>query len=136
MLGQTFGEEGVLLNHCPSKYTITVSSEKAEVWMINELEFNKRVNKIEPETRNDLMTIMKKKAKQVYDIFRMQPSWSIVNLDSFSRFYIECNYKKWDEFQMTESDENKQVMKEARVFKKQFVEEAREMAKKEKMSLM
>ena len=62
MPGQTFGEECILLKDCTSKYTITVSSDKAEIWFINALEFNKKMRQM-PETRFELERIMQCKTR-------------------------------------------------------------------------
>ena len=41
--GNTFNEEVILLPIDESQYTVRVKSDEAEVYMINELEFNKKV---------------------------------------------------------------------------------------------
>ena len=64
MRGQTFGEECILLKDCPSKYTLTVTSERAEIWIINELEFSKKMRQM-PETRKKLWRTMQAKSKLV-----------------------------------------------------------------------
>lgn len=41
--GQTFGEEAIMFKDHPSMYSVTVSSEKAVIWTIDEFQFNRRL---------------------------------------------------------------------------------------------
>ena len=109
---------------CLAKYTVTVTSEKAEFWTISEIELNKRLRQI-PETRVDLKSIMQSRAKLVYQICKTQPSWSLPNWEAYARFYIDSFYKKSVEEEfvkvLEETPENKLIIQETKVFRKQFV---------------
>ena len=125
MPGQCFGEECILIKDCLAKYSVTVTSETAEIWYINELEFQKKMRQM-PETRSELKRIMCAKTKQVYEICNTWPSWSLINSEVYSRFYIDCFYKKPQIENdilsgMEETAENKQVIKETKVFERQLV---------------
>lgn len=62
--GNTFNEEVVLLSGIDmSQYTVTVTSDVAEVYMINELEFNKKMK--QKETMDQLDVFMKNKASNL-----------------------------------------------------------------------
>ena len=121
--GQVFGEEAVLFKDYDALYTVTVSSEKAELWTISELEMKKRFRTI-PETRDDLKSCMQQRGRLVYATCKAQPAWSLPNWEAYSRFYVEAFYKERnpDELIATvdESPENKQVIQETRVFRKQY----------------
>lgn len=60
--GQTFGEEAILFPNSKSNYTVTVVSDTAELWIINELEMSKLCKKV-PNTKVELVKLMLMKAK-------------------------------------------------------------------------
>ena len=117
--GQVFGEESILIEkNQSSQYSVEVTSETAEIWSINKFEFTKRLKQV-PQTRDALKQLMQVKASQVYDVFKTQPQWSLIEQESYKAFYIECFYKKRssEELQiLAESAENLQVIEETKVF--------------------
>lgn len=86
--GNTFNEEVVLLEKIgidTSQYTVTVTSDVAEVYMINELEFR---NKMKPkETLDQLVVFMKNKAKNLQQQLKARPTWSLKPECNYAIFY-------------------------------------------------
>lgn len=72
-------------------YTVTVLSQRAELWMVNEFELNKRMRQV-PETKVELTRLMQEKAKQVHKICMTQPTWSLGETEVFKKFYLKCFY--------------------------------------------
>lgn len=119
--GQIFAEESVLKPAVPSVYTVTVLSQRAELWMVNEFELNKRLRQV-PETKVELTRLMQEKAKQVYKVCLTQSAWSLKDAETFKEFYLKCFYdanEKNDPIKtFSESDENKKVLYETAIFDK------------------
>ena len=93
--GQTFNEELMLLPGTErSQYTIRVTSDEANVFVLNALEFRKL--KQHHETIKFLVLLMQNKAEVLFQQMESRPIWRLVRAESYSKFFKECfmyNYR-------------------------------------------
>lgn len=79
----------MLLQAFPAQYTAVVSSEKAQVEVINEFQLLKRMEQL-PESHSELIKLMQGKARIVQGLMEAQPTWSLVDAEQYANFYVEC----------------------------------------------